>query len=78
MEAGESGGDGTVAVFHVDDDKVVAGEGGDLGEGRGEGEEEEAVEGFATFEAGFEGFWRGVWGESGRGDCGGGGLDFEG
>lgn len=56
METGESGGDGTVAVFHVDDDKVVAGEGGDLGEGRGEGEEEEAVEGFATFEAGFEGF----------------------
>ncbi len=31
------------AVFHVDDDKVVAGETGDLGEGRGEAEEEKTV-----------------------------------
>jgi len=78
VKAGEGGGNGAVAVFHVDDDEVVAGEGGDLGEGGGEGEEEEAVEGFAIFEAGFEGFWIGGRGESGRGDWVGGGLDFEG
>lgn len=35
--------------------KVVAGEAGDLREGGREGEEEEAVEGVAVPEAGFEG-----------------------
>lgn len=41
-----------MAVFHVDDDEVIAGEAGDLGERGGEGEEEEAVEGLAVSEAG--------------------------
>lgn len=54
MEAGEGVGDATVAVFHVDDDEVVAGETGDLGEGGGEGEKEEAVEGVAIAETGLE------------------------
>lgn len=46
-----------MAVFHVDDDEVIAGETGDLGESWGEGEEEEAVECFAVLKAGFE-WWR--------------------
>ena len=55
VEARKGGGDSTVAVFHVDDDEVVSSEAGDLGEGWGEGEEEEAVQGIAVLEAGFEG-----------------------
>lgn len=50
MENGKSVGDSAVAVLHVDDDEVVAGETGDLGERRGEGEKEEAVESFAIAE----------------------------
>ena len=56
VEAGESVGDASRAVFHVDDDEVVAGETGDLGEGRGEAEEEETVQGLAIAEARFEAF----------------------
>ena len=41
-------------MFHVDDDEVIAGETGDLGEGRGEAEEEETVQGLAIAEARFE------------------------
>jgi hypothetical protein len=43
VEPGESVGNASWAVFHVDDDEVVAGETGDLGEGKGEAEEEETV-----------------------------------
>jgi len=72
VETGESVGDAAVAVFHVDDNEVVAGEGGDFGEGGGEGEEEETVEGFVGTETGFEvAVGRdGSWG----GDCDGGVL----
>lgn len=52
-EDGECGGDVSGAVLHVDDDIIVAREAGDLGEGWGVGEEEEAVEGIAGGEAGF-------------------------
>lgn len=72
METREGVGDAAVAVLHVDDDEVVAGEAGDLGESWGEGEEEEAVEGFAIVEAGFEGLFGG--GVGGNGD--GGGVDW--
>ncbi|KAF7808655.1 2-keto-3-deoxy-L-rhamnonate aldolase [Senna tora] len=54
VEAGKRVGDAAVAVLHIDDDEVKAGETGDLGEGGGEGEHEEAIEGFAILEAGFE------------------------
>lgn len=54
METREGIRDGSVAVFHVDDDEVVAGEAGDFGESWGEGEEEDAVESFAGAETGFE------------------------
>lgn len=54
-EAGERLGDPARPVLHVNDDIVVAGEGGELGEGRGEGEEEQAVEGVPGGEAGLEG-----------------------
>lgn len=76
VEAGEGGGGAAVAVLHVDDDEVIAGEAGDLGKGGGEGEEEEAVEGLAVSEAGFEGGRGGVGcGEIGRGgDWGRGGF----
>lgn len=47
VEARESVADAAGAVLHVDDNEVVAGEGGDLREGGGEGEEEETVQGFA-------------------------------
>jgi hypothetical protein len=66
METRESVGDATVAVFHVNDDEVVAGETGDLGEGRGEAEEEETVQGLAIAEARFEAF--GIGGGGGS-DC---------
>lgn len=77
METGESVGDAAVTVFHVDDDEVVAGEGGDFGEGGGEGEEEEAVEGFVGTETGFEVAVR--WGGVRGGGCDGGvfGEGFE-
>jgi hypothetical protein len=42
-------------VLHVDDDVVVAGEGGELDEGTGEGEEEQNVQGVSVGEAGLEG-----------------------
>ena len=48
VEARERVADAAGAVLHVDDNEVVAGEGGDLGEGGGEGEEEETVEGVAV------------------------------
>lgn len=54
METGEGVGDATVAVFHIDDNEIVTGETSDLGEGRGEAEEEETVKGFAIVETGFE------------------------
>ena len=44
VEPGESVGNASRAVFHVDDNEVVAGETSDLGEGRGEAEEEETVQ----------------------------------
>lgn len=44
-------------MFHVDDDEIVAGKAGDLGESGGEGAEEEAVESVAILEARFEGLW---------------------
>ena len=44
VEPGESIRNASRAVFHVDDNEVVAGEIGDLGEGRGEAEEEETVQ----------------------------------
>jgi len=47
VDAWERVADAAGAVLHVDDDEVVASEGGDLGEGGGEGEEEETVEGVA-------------------------------
>jgi hypothetical protein len=53
VEPGESVGNASRAVFHVDDDEVVAGETGDLGEGRGEAEEEETV--WSRHCGGFEG-----------------------
>ena len=43
VESGESVRNASWAVFHVDDDKVVAGEIGDLGEGRRKAEEEETI-----------------------------------
>ncbi len=64
METRESVGDATVAVLHVNDDEVVAGETGDLGEGRGEAEEEETVQGLAIAEARFEAFGIGCGGGS--------------
>lgn len=48
VEARERVADAAGAVLHVDDDEVVAGEGGDLGQGGGEGEEEETVKGVAV------------------------------
>lgn len=72
VEAREGVGDAAVAVFHVDHHEVVAGEAGDLGDGGGEAEEEEAVEGFAIFETGFEGLWGGGCGEIGSDGDGGG------
>jgi hypothetical protein len=54
-KAGERLGDPARPVLHVDDDVVVAGEGGELGEGRGEGEEEQTVQGVSGGEAGLEG-----------------------
>lgn len=72
-EAVQSLGDAAVAVLHVDDDEIVAGEAGDLGESGGEGAEEEAVEGIAIVEARFEGR------RTGRGGgevAGGGGGDY--
>jgi hypothetical protein len=69
-EAGERVGDAAGAVLHVYDDEVVAGEAGDLGKCGGEAEKEEAIEGLAVVETGFEGFaggdWREIWGCSGR------------
>ena len=65
-EAVQSFGDTTGTVLHVEDDEVVASEANDLGESGGEAEEEEAVEGFATVEAGFEGFGRDGNGGGGR------------
>lgn len=62
VNAGERVGDAAGAVLHVDDDVVVAGEAGDLGQCGREAEEKEAVEGLAIVETGFEGFW--------AGDCG--------
>lgn len=55
-KAGEGVADAAGAVFHVDDDEIVAGEARDLGDGGGEAEEEEAVEGLAIAETGFECF----------------------
>lgn len=77
MDTGESVGDAAVTVFHVDDNEVVAGEGGDFGESGGEGEEEEAVEGFIRTETGFE--VAVGWGGGCGGDCDGGvvGEGFE-
>lgn len=46
--------DSSRAVFHVDDCKVVTRECDDLGQSGGEGEEEDAIEGFAIAEAGLE------------------------
>lgn len=63
VKAGECVGDAAGAVLHVDDDVVVSGEACDLGECRREAEEEEAVEGLAIMETGFEGFGGGDWGE---------------
>jgi hypothetical protein len=74
-EAGERVGDAARAVLHVDNDEVVAGEAGDLSECGGEAEEEEAVEGLAVVETGFEGFAGGDWGEIWG--YGGGVLGFE-
>uniref|UniRef100_A0A2N9IKD9 CCHC-type domain-containing protein n=1 Tax=Fagus sylvatica TaxID=28930 RepID=A0A2N9IKD9_FAGSY len=62
----ESNENASRAVFHVDDDEVVAGETGDLGEGRGEAEEEKTVQGLTITEARFEAF--GVGGGGGS-DC---------
>lgn len=45
-------------MLHVDDGEVVASDAGDLGEGWGEAEEEDAVEGFAAAEAVFKGLRR--------------------
>lgn len=59
-------------MLHVNDDEVVAGEAGDLGEGGGEAEEEEAIKGFAIVEAGLEGLGRGGDGNGGGWDGGGG------
>lgn len=78
-DAVESLGDAAGAVFHINYDEIVAGETGDLGEGRGEAEEEEAVEGFAIFEAGFEGLVRCGGGDGVAGRCVGGvGGGFDG
>lgn len=54
MKAGKGVADATGAVLHVDDDEVIAGVARDLGEGGGEGEEEETIEGLAVAEAGLE------------------------
>lgn len=53
-ETGEGIGDSAVAVLHVDDDEIVAGETSDLGKSGGEGKEEETVEGFAIAETGLQ------------------------
>lgn len=74
MEAGEGLGDAAMAVLHVHDHEVIAGEAGDLGEGWGEGEEEEAVESLAVLEPGLEGLGGGGDGGGGDGGCGGGGV----
>lgn len=55
MEAREGIGDTAVAMLHVDDGEVVAGETGDFRQSWRETEEENAVEGFAIFQASFEG-----------------------
>ena len=47
----ESVGDATRTVFHVHDGEVIAGEASDLGNGRGETEEEDSIESFSVFEA---------------------------
>ncbi|KAF1863341.1 hypothetical protein Lal_00031226 [Lupinus albus] len=65
VEARERVGDTAIAMFHVDDDIVVASEASDLGEGGGEGEEEKAVEGVTVTEAGFEVRWGGEGGGGG-------------
>lgn len=46
--------DSSRAVLHVDDYEVVARKCSDLGQSGREGEEEDAIEGFAIAEAGFE------------------------
>lgn len=61
--------DTSVTMFHIDDGEVVAGESGDLSEGWRETEEENAVEGFAIFQASFEGVCH--FGGSGGGGDGG-------
>lgn len=66
MEAGEGIRYSSVAVLHVHYGKVVPGEPRYLGDCGGEGEEEDAIEGLAVLEAGFER----LWGRSG-GDGGG-------
>ena len=66
MEARESVGNASLAMFHVDDDEVVAEETDDLSKGRREAEEEETVQGLAIAEARFEAF--GVGGGGGS-DC---------
>lgn len=59
-------------MFHVDHNEVIASEAGDLGEGWGKAEEEEAVEGFTAMETGFEALGSGGGGD-GREIWGGGG-----
>lgn len=62
-----------MTMFHIDDGEVVAGKSGDFSEGRGETEEENAVESFSIFQAGFEGLWD--FGGGGGGGDGGGGVE---
>lgn len=47
--------DAVVVVLHVDEDEVVAGEVGDLDDGRGEGEEGHAVDDLIILDLGLEG-----------------------
>lgn len=54
MEAGEGGGDSSVAVLHVHYGEVVACEPRNFSDCWGESEEEDSIEGFTVLEAGFE------------------------
>ena len=75
VEAGEGVRDAAVPVLHVDEDEVVAGEAGDLGDGWGESKEGHAVDDLAVLDSGLEGRRGGVIGGvhvSGYGDVGGG------
>lgn len=58
-------------MLHINNGEIVPGKSGDFGDGRGEAEEEDAVESFVIFEPSFEGFGGFGGGGGGGGDGGG-------